>query len=199
MKSWIADLRISIILTLILAVLCCGIYPALVWGVAHIAFPEKADGSLVHEDGKIVGSRLIGQQFSSPAYFHPRPSAAGKGYDAAASGGTNLGPLSKKLIEDVRRRVIEYRRENGLSNDAPVPADAVTSSASGLDPDVGVENARLQANRVAEARRVSKEEVMNLVQRHTRGRTFGLLGEPRVNVLELNLDLDRRLGRESAP
>jgi K+-transporting ATPase ATPase C chain len=199
MKSWIADLRISILLTLILVVLCCGIYPALVWGVAHLAFPEKAAGSLVHENGKLVGSRLIGQQFSSPAYFHPRQSAAGSGYDATASGGTNLGPLSKKLIEDVRRRVIAYRQENSLSKDAPVPADAVTSSASGLDPHISVENARLQAGRVAEARHASVEVVMNMVKRHTRGRTFGLLGEPRVNVLELNLDLDRRFGKGGHP
>lgn len=195
MKSWLTDLRISIHLTLILVVICCGIYPALVWGFARLAFPEKAAGSLIHENGKIVGSRLIGQRFSNPAYFHPRPSAAGKGYDATASGGTNLGPLSKKLIEDVRLRVTAYRQENGLSKDAPVPADAVTSSASGLDPDISIENARLQAQRVAKARHVSKEIIMNLVAQHAMGRTFGLLGEPRVNVLELNLDLDREFGK----
>jgi len=199
MKSWIADLRISVVLTLILIVVCCGIYPVLVWGIARLAFPERATGSLVYENGKIVGSRLIGQPFSSPGYFHTRPSAAGSGYDATASGGTNLGPLSKKLIDDVRRRVIEYRKENALSADVPVPADAVTSSASGLDPDVSVENARLQAQRVAEARHVSKEVVTNLVAQHARGRTFGLLGELRVNVLVLNLELDRRFGKRDVP
>jgi K+-transporting ATPase ATPase C chain len=193
MKSWIADLRISAILTFLLVVLCCGIYPALVWGIARSA------GSLMYENGNIVGSRLIGQPFSGPGYFHPRPSAAGKGYDATASGGTNLGPLSKKLTEDVRRRVIAYRQENGMSKDALVPADAVTSSASGLDPDISVANARLQTQRVAEARHSSVEIVMYMVKRHTRGRTFGLLGEPRVNVLELNLNLDRRFGKGGTP
>ena len=199
MKKWLVDFRLSVILTLILIVLCCGIYPALVWGIARLVFPEKAAGSLVYENGNLVGSRLIGQSFSGPAFFHPRPSAAGKGYDAAASGGTNLGPLSKILIDDVRRRVIEYRQENGLSKDAPVPADAVTSSASGLDPDVSVENACLQAQRVARSRHISDQDVLRLIALHTQGRDLGLFGEPRVNVLELNLDLDRRFGKGGPP
>ena len=195
MKKWLIDFRLSVILTLILVVLCCGIYPALVWGIARLAFPEKAAGSLIYENGKIVGSRLIGQGFSNPAYFHPRPSAAGSGYDATASGGTNFGPLSKKLIDDVQRRVIEYRQENTLSKDEPVPADAVTSSASGLDPDISIANARLQTGRVARERHISDQDVLRLLALHTQGRDLGLFGEPRVNVLVLNLELDHRFGK----
>lgn len=195
MKQWIVDLRLSVMLTLILIVACCGIYPALVWGIAHVVFPGKADGSLIYENGKIVGSSLIGQGFSEPAYFHPRPSAAGTGYDGASSGGTNLGPLSKKLLEDVKRCIVEYRQENGLSADAPVSADAVTCSASGLDPDISVENARLQTGRVARARHVSDQDVLRLLALHMQGRDLELFGEARVNVLALNLDLDHHFGK----
>lgn len=193
MKNLVAELRASIAATLLLAVLCCGIYPAVVWGIAQAAFPGKANGSLVSSGGKAAGSSLLGQRFAAPDYFHPRPSAAGQGYDAANSSGTNLGPTSKKLIESVKERVDAYRADNGLPPDARVPADAVTSSASGLDPHISPENAILQAGRVAAARRMRKEDVMDKVRAHTDGRTFGILGEPRVNVLMLNLDLDGKL------
>lgn len=184
------ELRASLLLTLLLVILCCGLYPLVVWGLARGAFPRQANGSLVEVNGKIIGSALLAQGFSSPAYFHPRPSAAGQGYDAAGSSGTNLGPTSKKLAEDVKKRVADYRAENGLPADAQVPADAVTSSASGLDPHIGVENARLQAGRVAKARGLSREEVLRRVAAHTEARSLMMLGEPRVNVLLLNLDLD---------
>src|SRR5512134_4144738 len=144
MKNLAAELRASIAATLLLAVLCCGIYPVVVWGIAQAAFPEKANGSLVHVDGKVAGSSLLGQGFTAPNYFHPRPSAAGQGYDAASSSGTNLGPTSKKLIGDVKQRIASFRAENGLPSDARVPADAVTSSASGLDPHISPANASLQ-------------------------------------------------------
>lgn len=193
MKDLVAELRASIAATLLLAVLCCGIYPAVVWAVGQGLFSHKANGSLVRVNGKVAGSSLLGQGFTAPNYFHPRPSAAGQGYDAANSSGTNLGPTSKKLIEDVKQRVADYRTENGLPPDARVPADAVTSSASGLDPHLSPANAELQAGRVAAARGIPKEEVLRKIRAHTEGRTLGLLGEPRVNVLTLNLSLDGKL------
>ncbi len=193
MKVLIAELRASIVLTLLLAAVCCGIYPLIVWGIAQGVFPGRANGSLVEVDGKVAGSSLLAQRFTGPKYFHPRPSAAGQGYDAADSGGTNLGPTSKKLIGTVRERVAAYRAENGLLPDARVPADAVTSSASGLDPDISVGNALLQAARVATARGIPKEAVLKRVRAHTEGRDLGVLGEPRVNVLLLNLDLDGKM------
>ena len=149
MKNLVAELRASIAATLLLAVVCCGIYPVIVWAVGQGLFSDKANGSLIRVDGKVAGSSLLAQGFTAPNYFHPRPSAAGRGYDAASSSGTNLGPTSKKLIEDVKQRVADYRTENGLPPDALVPADAVTSSASGLDPHISVRNAALQAERVA--------------------------------------------------
>lgn len=184
------ELRISVIATFLLAILLCGVYPASVWAIGHWFFPNSAEGSLIISEGRVIGSILLAQDFSGAGYFHPRPSAAGSGYDALHSGGSNLGPLSKKLIDAVRDRVVVYRAENGLPPDAPVPSDAVTASASGLDPHISVENARLQAGRVARARGLSIEAVMERVKTHTEGRTFGILGEPRVNVLMLNLDLD---------
>jgi K+-transporting ATPase ATPase C chain len=193
MKGLIAELRASIAATLLLAVLCCGIYPVAVWAVGQGLFSDKANGSLVRYNGKVVGSALIAQGFTGPAYFHPRPSAAGQGYDAVHSGGTNLGPTSKKLIEDVKQRVADYRAENGLSSDTPVPADAVTSSASGLDPHISVRNALLQAARVAKARGIGEKDVLAKVEAHTEGRTLGFLGESRVNVLMLNLSLDGKM------
>ena len=193
MKILIEELRASVAATLLLAVLCCGIYPAVVWAIGQGLFPGKANGSLIRVDGNVVGSAMIGQGFAGPSYFHPRPSAAGQGYDAVNSGGTNLGPTSKKLIEDVKRRVAGYRAENGLSFDTPVPVDAVTSSASGLDPHISVRNALLQAARVAKARGIGEKEVQAMVGKHTEGRTLGFLGEPRVNVLTLNLSLDGKL------
>jgi K+-transporting ATPase ATPase C chain len=190
MKDFMRELRISLIATLSLAILLCGIYPLIVWVLAQGLFPGKANGSLVMREGKVVGSTLMSQAFFDSKYFHPRPSAAGRGYDANRSGGSNLGPTSKKLIDTVRQRVDEYRRENHLAPDVLIPADAVTASASGLDPHISVKNALLQAKRVAEARGLSVGQVIREIETHREGRTFGVLGEPRVNVLMLNLDLD---------
>jgi len=190
MKYFIRELRISLIATLSLAILLCGIYPLLTWVVGQGLFPHNANGSLIVRKGTVMGSSLLSQGFTDPKYFHPRPSAAGQGYDAAGSGGSNLGPTSKKLVDGVRQRVVDYRIENGLGPDAMVPTDAVTASASGLDPHISVKNALLQARRVAKARNLTVELVMEKVDAHTEGRTLGILGEPRVNVLMLNLDLD---------
>ena len=174
MKNLVAELRASIAATLLLAVVCCGIYPIVVWAVGQGLFSDKANGSLVRVDGKVAGSSLLAQGFTAPNYFHPRPSAAGQGYDATSSSGTNLGPTSKKLIEDVKQRVASFRTENGLTPDSRVPADAVTSSASGLDPHISLVNANLQAGRVAAARGMTKEDVLKKVQAHTEGRTLGI-------------------------
>jgi K+-transporting ATPase ATPase C chain len=190
MRNWIAELRTSFLAVLALAVILCGLYPLTAWVLAHGLFPGKADGSLITRDGAVLGSSLIGQGFASPRYFHPRPSAAGRGYDAARSGGTNLGPLSKNLVDEVERRVAAYRAENGLPTETPVPADAVTASGSGLDPHISVKNALLQVPRVARARGLADEDVQKKVETYTEGRTLGILGEPRVNVLRLNLALD---------
>jgi K+-transporting ATPase ATPase C chain len=190
MKDLFAQLRISLTATLFLAVLLCGIYPLAVWLLAQGLFPANANGSLVMRNGKILGSSLISQGFTAPKYFHPRPAAAGQGYDATSSGGSNLGPTSKKLVETVRQRVDEYRSENNLRPDALVPIDAVTASASGLDPHISLKNALLQAARVARARGLSEDIVLKEIKRYTEGRDLGMLGEPRVNVLMLNLALD---------
>jgi len=190
MKVWLYELRTSLRAIVALAVLVCGIYPASVWLLDRGLFPEKSGGSLIQRDGRVVGSRLIAQAFVEPRYFHPRPSAAGSGYDASRSGGTNLGPTSKRLMETVGRRAAQYREENGLPRNTLVPADAVTSSGSGLDPHISPENARLQAGRVARARGVPEEKILELVEAYTAGRTLGILGQPRVNVLRLNLALD---------
>jgi K+-transporting ATPase ATPase C chain len=193
MKNLIIQLRISLTATLLLAVLLCGIYPLAVWLLAQGIFPDKANGSLVMGSGKILGSSLVSQGFTAPKYFHPRPSAAGQGYDATSSGGSNLGPTSKKLVETVRQRVDAFRTENYLPPDALVPIDAVTASASGLDPHISLKNALLQAGRVAKARGLSKDIVLKEIKLYTEGRDLGFLGEPRVNVLMLNLALDRML------
>ena len=190
MKSGLAELRRSFLAVGVLAVILCGLYPFAAWVLGQGLFPGRADGSLIVRDGAVVGSSLIGQRFSSPAYFHPRPSAAGDGYDASASSGSNLGPLSKDLIETVRRRVAAYRAENGLPEGALVPADAVTASGSGLDPHISPQNARLQAPRVAKARGLPAADVLARIESFTEGRTLGFLGEPRVNVVRLNLALD---------
>jgi K+-transporting ATPase ATPase C chain len=168
------------------------LYPLAITGIAQVAFPSKADGSLVKQDGKIVGSSLIGQNFSGPQYFHPRPSSAGDGYDAMSSSASNLGPSNPELLQEVRKRLRLYRAENGLPPSQEVPADAVTGSGSGLDPMISPENARLQAQRVADARGMTLDEVMALVRAKTTGRSLGFLGEPGVNVLELNLALDEQ-------
>ena len=193
MKDLVAELRASIAATLLLAVLCGVIYPFVVWAVVQGLFSGKANGSLLKVDGNVVGSSLLAQGFTAPNYFHPRPSAAGQGYDAVHSGGTNLGPTSKKLIGDVKQRVADYRTGNVLPPDARVPADAVTSSASGLDPHISLANAMHQAGRVAAARGLTKEEVLKRVRAHAEGRTLWILGEPRVNVLTLNLSLDGKM------
>ena len=164
------------------------LYPLVITGAAQVAFPGRADGSLVERDGRVVGSRLVGQRFSGPRYFHPRPSAAGDGYDAMASSPSNLGPTNPLLLAAVRERRARYRAENG----AAPPVDAVTSSGSGLDPHISPANARLQAPRVAAARGLGLATVLALVDRYTQGRSLGFLGEPGVNVLELNLALDGR-------
>jgi len=190
MKTWIAEIKTSFLATAALAVLLCAVYPLTVRVAGRVFFPNRADGSLLVRDGAIVGSSLIGRSFEGPRYFHPRPSAAGSGYDGAASGGTNLGPLSKALSEAVARRAADYRAENGLSAGTLVPADAVTSSASGLDPHISPANARLQAARVARARGLTESDVLARIKAFTEGRDLGVLGEPRVNVLKLNLDLD---------
>jgi K+-transporting ATPase ATPase C chain len=189
-KNLISELRISLLATLSLAVILCGIYPLIVWILTQGLFPAKANGSLMMRSGKILGSSLLAQGFTDPRYFHPRPSAAGQGYDAVRSGGSNLGPLSKKLAEEVKQRVTDYRAENNLPADVLVPADAVTASASGLDPHISLKNAILQAPRVAKARGLGERSVLRQLGIYTEGRDLGILGEPRVNVLMLNLALD---------
>jgi potassium-transporting ATPase KdpC subunit len=193
MKTLIAELRISLLATLSLAVILCGLYPLVVWILAQGLFPTKANGSMIVQDGKVVGSGPIAQGFADPKYFHPRPSAAGQGYDAASSGGSNLGPTSKKLVETIGQRVMDYRAENHLAPDVLVPADAVTASGSGLDPHISLRNALLQAPRVARARGIGEKSILRQIEAHTEGRDLGILGEPRVNVLMLNLDLDGKL------
>lgn len=190
MKNLLTELRISLIATLSMVVLLCGLYPALVWVMAQGIFHDEANGSLIIRSGKIVGSSLLAQGFTAAKYFHPRPSAAGSGYDAANSGGSNFGPLSRKLMEGIGQRVSEYRTRNGLSPDTRVPVDAVTTSGSGLDPHISMGNALLQTSRVARARGLSEETVQKNITAHLEGRTLGIFGEPRVNVLLLNLDMD---------
>ena len=190
MKIWLADLRRSFLAVAALAVILCGLYPLISWSLAQGLFPGRANGSLIVRGGAVVGSGLIGQPFASPAYFHPRPSAAGQGYDGGRSGGTNLGPLSKDLVETVHRRIMDYRDENGLAASTPVPADAVTASGSGLDPHISPANARLQAPRVARVRGLTEAAVRAQIEACTDGRTLGILGDPRVNVVRLNLALD---------
>jgi K+-transporting ATPase ATPase C chain len=182
-KNLITAALMTIVTTLLLGVA----YPLVVTGLAQMLFPDKANGQLIERDGKIVGSRIIGQAFSSPGYFRSRPSAAGTGYDATNSAGTNLGPTNKKLIDAVKAAVDAAKKENPS---APVPVDLVTSSASGLDPHISPAAAAFQVPRVARERGVPEEEIKRLVAAHSLGRQLGFLGEPVVNVLELNLALD---------
>jgi K+-transporting ATPase ATPase C chain len=201
------QLRPALVSVVAFTVLCGFAFPAVITGLGQALFPGQANGSLVTRDGVVVGSALVGQSFAGPGYFHGRPSAAGAGYDGSASGGTNLGPTSDKLVNGVHGGLPDgseapggfagvadlaeaYRRDNGLAADAPVPPDAVTRSASGLDPHITPANAALQVARVARERGLPVESVLQAVHRHTRGRQLGLLGEPRVDVLALNLDLD---------
>jgi K+-transporting ATPase ATPase C chain len=192
MKELFSHIRGAIVSTLVLAVVCCGIYPLIVLGVSQVVFRDKANGSLiVSADGTVRGSKLLGQAFAEPKYFHPRPSAAGNGYDATSSGGSNLGPTSQKLKDAIKERIAAYRAENGLSDTEPVPADAVTASGSGLDPHICLQNAELQAARVAKARGLNEDRVRELVRQDTDGRDLGVFGDPGVNVLQLNLALDQ--------
>ena len=190
MRTFIRQLRPALIAIVVFTVLFGVVYPLFSTLVGQVAFGDKADGSLIRRDGVVVGSELIGQTFTAPEYFHSRPSAAGTGYDGAASSGSNLGPLSPDLLAAVEQRVAAYREENGLSPDVQVPVDAVTASGSGLDPHISVANARLQAARVADARGLSLDVVLGLIDDHTDGRSLGVLGEPGVNVVMLNLALD---------
>jgi len=191
MKELFSEIRGAVISTLVLAIVCCGIYPLLVFGIAQAAFHDKANGSLiVQEDGTVRGSKLLGQQFADEKYFHPRPSAAGNGYDAANSSGSNLGPTSQKLNDTIKERIEAFRKENGLKEMDAVPADAVAASGSGLDPHISVRNAQLQTARVAKARNLSEEKVRALIQQNTASADLGVLGESGVNVLQLNLALD---------
>src|ERR1051326_4951368 len=167
MKSFFSQIRSAVLATLILAIACCGLYPIAVWAIGQAAFPSKAYGSLiVDKDGTVRGSRLLGQNFSADKYFHPRPSNAGNGYDASNSGASNLGPTSQKLRDSIAQNISDFRAQNGLATNAPVPADAVTASASGLDPHISPQNAELQAPRVAKARDVPVEKVRALIQQH---------------------------------
>jgi K+-transporting ATPase ATPase C chain len=185
-----AQLRPSLAGALVLTLLTGALYPAAIYALARLT-PSKADGGLIVRNGVIVGSALIGQAFATPRYFHPRPSAAGAGYDGAQSGGSNLAPRNPKLAASVQDAAQRFRRENGLAPDGPIPVDAVTSSGSGVDPDISPQNAELQAARVAHARSLALADVRSLVRRSTKGRQFGVLGEPRVSVLALNLALDQ--------
>ena len=190
MKEFFTQLRGAVMATIMLAVVCCGIYPVVVFGLGR-AFADKADGSLIVDaKGVIRGSKLIGQNFTGAKYFHPRPSAAGNGYDPTSSGGSNLGPTSKKLADGIAQNIADYRSQNGLATNAPVPADAVTASASGLDPHISPQNAELQAPRVAKERGMNVEEVRALIVKYTDPPDLGFLGEPGVNVLRLDLALD---------
>jgi K+-transporting ATPase ATPase C chain len=182
------NLKISILMTIVTTILLGVIYPFVVTGLAQLIFPRQANGELIAVNGKIVGSRLIGQPFSSPGYFRPRPSAAGAaGYDAGASSGSNLGPTNKTLIDRVNGDAQKLQAENP---NMPVPMDLLTTSASGLDPHISPEAAAFQTPRVARERNMTENDVRALIVKHTEGRQLGFLGEPRVNVLELNLDLD---------
>jgi K+-transporting ATPase ATPase C chain len=213
MKTILSDLLTSFLLTIVLVVVCCVAYPVAVWAAGQAIFPEKANGSLiVDKAGAVRGSSLLAQNFASEKYFQPRPSAAGTGYDSTGSSGTNFGPTSAKLangshakdaqgkdvndpnnFDGIRDLVAAYRASNGLLPSDPVPADAVTRSGSGLDPHISVANSLLQAARVAKARHVPVESIRAMIPRFTRDRDLGVFGEPCVNVLELNLALDREL------
>ncbi|HTX21977.1 MAG TPA: K(+)-transporting ATPase subunit C [Candidatus Aquilonibacter sp.] len=190
MKNIFAEFTRSIVATIFFAVILCGIYPLIVYGVARTLFPHRANGSLlVDKSGTVRGSALLAQNFTGPQYFHPRPSA--NNYDAENSGGSNLGPTSSNLVAEISQRIADYRAENNLATNVPVPADAVTASASGLDPDISVANAEIQIPRVAKTRGMSEEQLRKLVQQNTSGRDLGVFGEPRVNVMTLNFALDQ--------
>jgi K+-transporting ATPase ATPase C chain len=183
------NLITAILMTVVTTILLGVIYPLIVTGLAQVMFPDKANGQLIVRDGKAIGSRIIAQPFTGAGYFHPRASAAGNGYDAANSGGTNLGPTNQKLLDRVKQDVAAANAENPAK---PVPVDYVTTSGSGLDPDITPANAEFQAPRIAKERGIGEEQLLTLVHEHTQEREFHFLGEVRVNVLELNLDLDAK-------
>lgn len=195
LQDTIRDLRTAVILLVAFSALLGLAYPAAITGIAQVAFERQADGSILERDGEAIGSSLIGQQFTSPRYFHSRPSAAGDGYDASASSGSNLGPTSAALLERVAADAAAIREANGLPADVPLPVDSVTASASGLDPHITPAYAMLQARRVAAERGVSEDEVRDLIEQERDDATLFVLGEPRVNVLKLNLALDDAFGR----
>jgi len=191
MKELFSEIRGAVFATLILAIVCCALYPLVVFGISQALFHDKANGSLILDtDGTVRGSKLLAQGFTADKYFHPRPSAAGTGYDATSSGGSNLGPTSQKLNDAIKDRVDAYRRENGLTVEESVPADAVTASGSGLDPHISLRNAELQLPRVAKARAMTEEKLRELIKQNTDARDLGLLGDPGVNVLRLNRAFD---------
>jgi len=191
MKKHLSELRADVMVTLIFAVVLCGLYPLIVYGVGQVLFPSQANGSLIVDaDGTVHGSKLLGQQFTADKYFQSRPSAAGNGYDAANSSGSNLGPTATNLATTLAQRISDYRTQNGLPTNALVPADAVTASGSGLDPHISLRNAELQAPRVAKTRNASVDKVLALVHANIDPASLGFLGEPGVNVLMLNLALD---------
>ncbi|MBK5331182.1 MAG: K(+)-transporting ATPase subunit C [Ilumatobacteraceae bacterium] len=190
MRALIRQLRPAFMIVIVFTLICGVAFPLLSTLIGNVAFGDKADGSLIKRDGVVVGSKLIGQTFTAPQYFHSRPSAAGAGYDGSASSGSNFGPTSPDLLAAVNDRAVAYRQENGLPADALVPVDAVTASGSGLDPHISIANARLQVNRVATERGLDVAVVEQLVKKFTDGRQLVVLGEPGVNVVELNLALD---------
>ena len=189
MKTFAGECKRAVLAVALLSILLGGIYPLAVWGIGQLLFPRQANGSLLEREKKIGGSALVAQPFTSPAYFHPRPSAVGYAVSGVRSGGSNLGPLSRRLHEQAMTRIMNYRKENRLSADSRIAVDAVSASASGLDPHISPANAIAQAARVARARGMRKEQVLRLIQLHREGRQLGLLGEERVNVLLLNLSL----------
>lgn len=193
MKNLFAEFGRSIGAIILFAIILCGVYPLVVFGAAKLLFPHQADGSLlVDKSGAIRGSALLAQNFTGTQYFHPRPSAAGaNGFDATSSSGSNLGPTSSNLVANITQNIANYRAENNLATNAPVPADAVTESASGLDPHITPANAEIQIARVAKARGLSEDRVRELVRQNTSGRDLGLFGEPRVNLMTLNFALDQ--------
>jgi K+-transporting ATPase ATPase C chain len=185
------EIKTTVVTTLVLLIICCCIYPVFVFGAGQLLFPDKADGSIVYDkNNKPIASTLLGQEFAADNYFNPRPSAAGNGYDSTSSGGSNLGALSQSLHDSVKQRVADYRKANNLSDTQLVPADAVTASASGLDPHISVKNALLQLPRVAKARGLTQDDLKALVDKYTDGPDFGILGDAGVNIVKLNLALD---------
>ena len=191
MKTFLIELRTSVVAIIVFAILLCGIYPLIVWAGGNLLFHNNAAGSLIERGGQTIGSEWIGQGFTSPRYFQSRPSAAGKGYDATSSSGSNLGPTSKKLMDAIAQNIDAYRKANDLAADVKIPADAVTASASGLDPHISPRNAELQTARIVRERKVPVEQVKSLIESNTEDRFLGFIGEPAVNVLTLNLALDR--------